>query len=77
MISFKTGTPPRADLRWADPAAKAANDRRLARELEALPGSFVLESLDGEHAWPASWVAKAVWSAAGRDRCRGTGAPNQ
>lgn len=77
MISFKTGTPPRADLRWADPAAKAANDRRLARELGALPGSFVLESLERDHAWPASWVAKAVWSAAGRDRCRGTGAPNQ
>lgn len=75
MLSFKTGTPKAADLRWADPAAKAANDRRLARTIEALPGSFVYDK-DGEYAWPESWVAKAVWSAAGRDRCRGNGAPN-
>lgn len=75
MITFKAGVPARADLRWADPAAKAANDRRLARSIAALPGSFVLASIE-DRAWPASWVAKAVWSAAGRDRCRGNGAPN-
>jgi hypothetical protein len=73
---FRVGTPAHADLRWADPAAKAANDRRLAHGAFALPGSFVLASVDTEHAWPASWVAKAVWSAAGRDRCRGNGPPN-
>ncbi len=77
MVSFKTGTPKTADLRWADPTAKAANDRRLAHTVDRLPGSFVLEAMDREQAWPASWVAKAVWSAAGRDRCRGNGAPNQ
>ncbi len=78
MITFKTGSPAKADLRWADPEAKRANDRRLAREVTPLPGSFVIApgaTFDGE-AWPASWVAKAVWSAAGRDRCRGNGPPN-
>jgi len=74
MISFKTGSPSRADLRWADPETKVANDRRLVHTVESLAGSFVIEKL-GEHAWPASWVAKAVWSAAGRDRCRGNGEP--
>lgn len=77
LIQSRVGAPATAELRWADPAAKAANDRRLARTVEGLPGSFVLEAIDREHAWPASWVAKAVWSAAGRDRCRGNGAPNQ
>ncbi len=76
MIQLHVGVPPTADLRWADPADRAANDRRLARSVTALPGSFVLEKLEGEYAWPASWVAKAVWSAAGRDRCRGNGEPN-
>ena len=77
LIQSRVGSAPAAALRWADPAARAATDRRLARQVDALPGSFVLESLDQDHVWPASWVAKAVWSAAGRDRCRGTGAPNQ
>lgn len=77
MIAFKTGRPARADLRWADPAAKAANDRRLARAVDVLPGSFVVEpgAALADAAWPASWIAKAVWSAAGRDRCRGDGPP--
>jgi len=75
MITFKTGSPERADLRWADPAAKPANDRRLARALTPLPGSFVLDRIDADVTWPASWVAKAVWSAAGRDRARGNGTP--
>lgn len=75
-LQLRAGTPPRADLRWADPAAKAANDRRLAHGAFPLPGAFVLEALDRDQAWPARWVAKAVWSAAGRDRCRGDGPPN-
>jgi hypothetical protein len=75
VVTFRVGTPPSADLRWADPAAKAANDRRLARKLGALPGSFVVEGASSDP-WPTGlWIAKAVWSAAGRDRCRGDGAP--
>jgi hypothetical protein len=65
------------DLVWCDPGAKAVNDRRFARRVFGeLPGTRVLASpadLDGP--WPAIWVAKAVWSAAGRDRARGEGAP--
>ena len=76
MLQHHVGVPVDPALRWADPNARAANDRRLARTVTALPGSFVLEHLDNEYAWPPSWVAKAAWSAAGRDRCRGTGAPN-
>ena len=76
MITFKTGSPPRADLRWADPQARAANDRRLAFGITPLAGSEIVDDLERALAWPASWIAKAVWSAAGRDRCRGNGAPN-
>ncbi|MGE5186592.1 MAG: hypothetical protein ACM31C_31265 [Acidobacteriota bacterium] len=72
--------PPRWDLAWCDPAARAVNDRRFAlAACGALPGTRVLErpeqidELDG--AWPQTWVAKAVWTAAGRDRARGEGAP--
>jgi hypothetical protein len=79
VITFRVGTPVDAHLRWAHPDSKAANDRRLARTLAALPGSFVVErDRASEDPWPTgSWVAKAVWSAAGRDRCRGDGAANQ
>jgi hypothetical protein len=74
-ITFRVGTPSHPDLQWANPAAKAANDRRLSRKLGALPGSFVLEGTSEEPWPPGAWVAKAVWSAAGRDRCRGEGPP--
>ncbi len=85
--ALRTGTPAHADLAWADPGARAANDRRLAHAVAArhgmaLPGSRVITTvsdladladlgdLGGE------WIAKLPWTAAGRDRCRGRGAPN-
>jgi hypothetical protein len=50
-IAFRSGTPGRADLRWADPSAKPANDRRLAHQVAGtigagLPGAWSI-SLDG------------------------------
>ncbi len=69
--------------------ARAANDRRFALALAvergvALPGARVIESVTelrahlaagGADASPdGSWVAKAVWTAAGRDRVRRRGA---
>ena len=78
---MKVGRPPRWDLAWCDPDAKDVNDRRfaleIARELDGeLPGTRVIESADElDGPWPARWIAKAVWSAAGRDRARGEGAP--
>ena len=82
-VIARAGTPPRADLVWADPAARAVNDRRfalaLARELGvALPGARAIDAiaeLDDLGALPGRWVCKAAWSAAGRDRCLGEGAP--
>jgi hypothetical protein len=76
--------PPGAfDLAWADPAAAAANDRSralaIAGELGvALPGARVVASLaelDAQlSAHPGRpWICKARWTAAGRDRARGTG----
>ena len=87
--TLRGGTPPRADLAWAAPDAKVANDRRLAqrigRELGAsIPHANVVESVDAMIAWTAQlpdaasttrWVAKAPWTSAGRDRCHGDGAP--
>lgn len=73
-VSTRAGTPPRCDLRWADPDARAANDRRLALAVAALPGARTITRVD-ELAVPGPWVAKAPWTAAGRDRCRGAGPP--
>src|SRR6185295_17180034 len=77
--AMRVGAPPRADARWADPAARAANDRRLALAVAAahgaaLPGQRTIASAD-EIDLPGPWVAKAPWTAAGRDRCRGAGPP--
>jgi len=76
-VTMRVGTPERFDTCWAQPDAKAVNDRRFAHGLGfALPGTRVIESvedLDGE--WPEYWVAKAVWTAAGRDRALGEGVP--
>lgn len=82
-VTMKVGVPARWDLAWADPAAKAANDRRvaaaLAHELHVgLPGAHVIESLAALDAHlaataPARWVCKAPWTAAGRDRAFGEG----
>ncbi|HSK05145.1 MAG TPA: hypothetical protein VK932_28040 [Kofleriaceae bacterium] len=76
---MRVGTPPRADARWADPGARAANDRRLALAVAeahgaALPGQKTIASA-AEIDLPGPWVCKAPWTAAGRDRCRGAGAP--
>lgn len=73
------GTPSRADLAWADPEAKAANDRRLALSIAeqhgcALPGAKVIHAVD-DIDLPGAWVCKAPWTAAGRDRCHGSGPP--
>lgn len=82
-VTMRVGTPPRWDLAWADPAAKAANDRRLALALNerfgsALPGARAVTSLAelDEHlarTGAARWVCKAPWTAAGRDRAHGEG----
>jgi hypothetical protein len=74
IARLAVGMPPHADLSWADPAARAANDRRLARTVAALPGSKVVQSVD-EIDLLGPWVAKVPWTAAGRDRCRGEGRP--
>lgn len=76
---LRHGTPPRAELVWANPAGKAANDRRLALRVAtalgvALPGTHVIERVEQlDLAGP--WVAKAPWTTAGRDRCLGAGPP--
>jgi hypothetical protein len=77
--AMRVGAPPRADVAWADPAAAAANDRRLALAVAAahgaaLPGQRTIASVD-EIDLPGPWVCKAPWTAAGRDRCRGAGPP--
>jgi hypothetical protein len=81
---MRVGTPPRADLVWADPAAKHVNDRRFALAIAAelgiaLPGARAIGSLDelDDHLARAQmpvWVCKAAWTSAGRDRCWGEGA---
>lgn len=82
---LRTGEPPGAlDLAWADPAAREANDRgrtlAIAQALGvALPGARLVGSLaelDSHLAGFADrpWICKARWTAAGRDRARGTGA---
>lgn len=78
-LTMYAGAPPRADIAWANPAARTANDRRLALEVAAahgaaLPGARAIASPD-EIDLPGPWVCKALWTSAGRDRCRGTGAP--
>ena len=73
------------DLPWADPTAAAANDRSrtlaIAEALGvALPGARVVASLDELDAavtgFAGSWVCKARWTSAGRDRARGAGRPD-
>jgi hypothetical protein len=77
--TMRVGVPPRCDLAWADPLAKTVNDRRLALELArthevALPGAKVITRVD-DIDLAGRWVTKAPWTAAGRDRCHGDGAP--
>jgi hypothetical protein len=80
-----SAAPPSApDLAWADLRARAANDRSgtlaIAAALGvALPGACVVGSLaeldDRVARLAGPWVCKARWTAAGRDRARGTGIP--
>jgi hypothetical protein len=81
--TMRVGTPPRWDLAWCEPGARAVNDRRfalaLAEELGVgLVGSRAVTSLAelDEHLTRAAmsrWVCKASSSAAGRDRAYGEG----
>ena len=84
-IVHSTVAPSVSDLRWADPGARAANDRGQALAIAtalgvALPGARVVASLDeldeGAARLPGPWVCKARWTAAGRDRARGAGVPD-
>lgn len=82
-VTMQVGTPPRWDLAWADPGAKAANDRRVALaltealelELRGARAVSSLAELDAHLAAtsPGRWVCKAPWTAAGRDRAHGEG----
>ena len=77
---LRVGTPPHADLAWADARARDANDRRRVLGIAALPGARVVATLDelaahlGGGRAPARWVCKAPWTSAGRDRAFGRGA---
>jgi hypothetical protein len=86
--AIEAGEPARWDLAWAEPSARAVNDRRFGLALAeragwALPSACTVTSLGeleshlasgGAAASPTRrWVCKAPWTAAGRDRCLGTG----
>lgn len=75
---MRTGTPERVDLAWAAPTAKAANDRRVAVAVQRALGldhAHVVTTVDElvaiTHGMRGAWVAKAPWTAAGRDRIHG------
>lgn len=82
-VTMHVGQPSTWDLAWADPSAKAANDRRVALAINeqldtSLPGARAVTSLAeldvhlGTITSPR-WVCKAPWTAAGRDRAYGEG----
>jgi len=82
LVRVERAAPEPAELAWADPAAKDANDRSrtlaIAQALGvALPGARTigsLDELDGHlREVPGAWVCKARWTAAGRDRVHGLG----
>lgn len=83
-VALRAGKPTRPpDLVWGDVAQRAANDRRLAMQLAAehgigVPGAHAITAVD-ELAMEGPWVAKGLWTSAGRDRCHGFGpiAPDQ
>jgi hypothetical protein len=71
-VAMHVGPPSSAELVWAQPGAKAVNDRRFALALAeslgcALPGARAISS-PSEIAIDGPWVAKAPWTTAGRDR---------
>jgi hypothetical protein len=83
-VTMRVGVPARWDLAWADPDAKAVNDRRHTVALRerlglAMPGARSVGSLaeleSTLRAMPddMAWVCKAPWTAAGRDRSHGRG----
>jgi hypothetical protein len=79
-VTLRVGAPERYDLAWADPLAKRANDRRLALSVHhrlgtALRGMRAITNVAELDAMHGPWVAKAPWTAAGRDRLRGDGPP--
>ncbi len=81
IVTMRTGTPARWDVAWADPLAKRANDRRLALAVHAelgttLPGARAITSIAELDGMRGLWVAKAPWTAAGRDRIHGDGPPS-
>jgi hypothetical protein len=79
----RTGEPVGVELAWADPSARAANDRSrtlaIAEALGvALPGARLVGSLAELDAHAAGfagrrWVCKARWTSAARDRAHGSG----
>ncbi|MCX5746310.1 MAG: hypothetical protein NT062_27855 [Proteobacteria bacterium] len=74
--AVRVGVPAAPDLAWAQPGAKHVNDRRFARALVPMPGAHTVSSpaeLDAHVATLGPWIAKAPWTAAGRDRHRGVG----
>ncbi len=79
-LAIRVGVPAQPDLAWAQPTARAANDRRLALALAAdlgtaLPGARTISSIGELAALQGPWICKAPWTAAGRDRCRLDGPP--
>jgi hypothetical protein len=79
-VTVREGVPAMQHIVWAKPHAKAANDRRVALGVHdklgtLLPGQRVITSIDELAAVTGPWVAKAPWTAAGRDRAHGDGPP--
>lgn len=79
-VTMRTGQPADYEFAWAEPSAKAANDRRLSLRLHErlgtlLPGQREIASVDELDAAEGKWVCKAPWTAAGRDRAHGEGPP--
>ena len=50
-VTVHAGTPPHADVHWAQPGARAANDRRLACALTGARVVTSLAELDRSGAW--------------------------
>ncbi|MBV8758846.1 MAG: hypothetical protein JO257_16275 [Deltaproteobacteria bacterium] len=76
--ALRVGTPDTWDLAWADPSAKAANDRRVTVAVQRALGvehAHVITDITALDELRGPWVAKAPWTAAGRDRIHGDGPP--
>jgi hypothetical protein len=76
--TMRVGVPGRWDIAWADPDAKAANDRRVTVAVQRALGidhAVVITDVAALDARRGPWVAKATWTAAGRDRIHGDGPP--